>query len=66
MSRLGEVDTVAAASALPAAEFEIDPHPLVVDLSALWAGPLCAHLLGLAGARVVKVESLGRPDGARR
>ena len=40
--------------------------PLVVDLSALWAGPLCAHLLGLAGARVVKVESTGRPDGARR
>src|SRR5215471_8873657 len=23
---------------------------LVVDLSAMWAGPLCAHLLGLAGA----------------
>ena len=40
--------------------------PLVVDLSALWAGPLCAHLLSLAGARVVKVESVGRPDGARR
>jgi hypothetical protein len=39
--------------------------PLVVDLSALWAGPLCSHLLGLAGARVVKVESVGRPDGAR-
>jgi crotonobetainyl-CoA:carnitine CoA-transferase CaiB-like acyl-CoA transferase len=40
--------------------------PLVVDLSALWAGPLCASLLGLAGARVVKVESGARPDGARR
>jgi crotonobetainyl-CoA:carnitine CoA-transferase CaiB-like acyl-CoA transferase len=40
--------------------------PLVVDLSSLWAGPLCAHLLGLAGARVVKVESTGRADGARR
>ncbi|HEY3142762.1 MAG TPA: CoA transferase, partial [Acidimicrobiales bacterium] len=40
--------------------------PLVVDLSALWAGPLCAHLLGLAGARVIKVESSRRPDGARR
>ncbi|MCQ9183673.1 CoA transferase [Streptomyces sp. IBSBF 2953] len=37
----------------------------VVDLSALWAGPLCARLLGLAGARVVKVESTTRPDGAR-
>jgi crotonobetainyl-CoA:carnitine CoA-transferase CaiB-like acyl-CoA transferase len=40
-------------------------RPLVVDLSAMWAGPLCAHLLGLAGARVVKVESWVRPDGAR-
>jgi len=38
---------------------------LVVDFSALWAGPLCAHILGLAGARVVKVETPGRPDGAR-
>ncbi|MFE7746344.1 CoA transferase [Nocardia sp. NPDC057455] len=39
---------------------------LVVDFSALWAGPLCAHLLGSAGARVVKVETPNRPDGARR
>nr|WP_249358183.1 CoA transferase [Nocardia cyriacigeorgica] len=39
---------------------------LVVDFSALWAGPLCAHLLGLAGARVVKVETPDRLDGARR
>lgn len=38
---------------------------VVVDLSSLWAGPLCAHLLGLAGARVIKVESVSRPDGAR-
>jgi hypothetical protein len=39
--------------------------PLVVDLSSLWAGPLAARLLRLAGARVVKVESTRRPDGAR-
>ncbi|MEU5842106.1 CoA transferase [Rhodococcus sp. NPDC047139] len=48
----------------------LSPRPvaglLVVDFSALWAGPLCAHLLGLAGARVVKVETPSRPDGARR
>ncbi|MFK4100307.1 CoA transferase [Streptomyces sp. NPDC019531] len=37
----------------------------VVDFSALWAGPLCARLLGLTGADVVKVESTARPDGAR-
>jgi hypothetical protein len=39
---------------------------VVVDLSALWAGPLCGDLLARAGARVVKVESTQRPDGARR
>ncbi len=38
---------------------------LVVDLSSMWAGPLCARLLGLGGARVVKVETPDRPDGAR-
>lgn len=40
--------------------------PLVLDLSSLWAGPLCAHLLQRAGARVIKVESRQRLDGARR
>jgi hypothetical protein len=39
--------------------------PRVVDLSALWAGPLAAHLLWLAGADVVKVESRSRPDAMR-
>jgi hypothetical protein len=34
----------------------------VVDLSALWAGPLCAGLLARAGAEVVRIESLSRPD----
>jgi hypothetical protein len=38
---------------------------VVADLSSMWAGPLCARLLGLAGARVIKVESADRPDGAR-
>ncbi|HOM14364.1 MAG TPA: CoA transferase [Rubrivivax sp.] len=40
-------------------------RPLVVDLSSLWAGPLCAQLLQQLGARVIKVESIRRPDGAR-
>ncbi len=39
--------------------------PRVLDLSALWAGPLAAHLLWLAGADVVKVESRTRPDAMR-
>jgi len=38
---------------------------VVADLSALWAGPLAASILGRAGARVLKVESTVRPDGAR-
>jgi hypothetical protein len=37
----------------------------VVDLTSLWAGPLCASILGLAGAEVIKVEDPRRPDGAR-
>lgn len=40
--------------------------PLVVDLSSLWAGPLATHLMHLSAARVIKVESSRRPDGARR
>jgi crotonobetainyl-CoA:carnitine CoA-transferase CaiB-like acyl-CoA transferase len=39
--------------------------PLVIDLSALWAGPLAASLLAACGAQVIKVESINRPDGAR-
>ena len=37
----------------------------VVNLGALWAGPLAAHVLTRLGADVVCVESTGRPDGAR-
>ncbi len=40
--------------------------PRVLDLSGLWAGPLCGALLAAAGACVVKCESAARPDGARR
>lgn len=41
-------------------------RPLVIDLAAIWAGPLAAHLLWLAGAEVVKAESPSRPDLIRR
>lgn len=36
--------------------------PAVLDLSALWAGPLCAGLLAEAGLAVTRVESVTRPD----
>lgn len=60
------VDTPYRASRIAAPAKAPKPDgTLVVDLSSLWAGPLCAQLLGRAGARVVKVESTRRPDGAR-
>ena len=37
----------------------------VVDLSSLWAGPLCSQLLRRCGYLITKVESSHRPDGAR-
>jgi crotonobetainyl-CoA:carnitine CoA-transferase CaiB-like acyl-CoA transferase len=38
---------------------------LVLDLSAMWAGPVSASILRQAGWRVLKVEDARRPDGAR-
>lgn len=37
----------------------------MLDLSNLWAGPLAASLLAMAGIEVLKIESPTRPDGAR-
>ena len=38
---------------------------VVVDMSSMWAGPLCGRLLAAAGATVIKVETPARPDGTR-
>ncbi|WP_419946997.1 CoA transferase [Candidatus Poriferisodalis sp.] len=35
----------------------------IVDLTSMWAGPLCTELLGRAGAEVRKASSAARPDG---
>jgi hypothetical protein len=67
---------VALAAAPDPATLELSPDlvesgsprsrvPKVVDLSALWSGPLCGALLRRCGAEVTKVESSRRPDGAR-
>jgi hypothetical protein len=49
---------------------EANPLPLVganvVNLGSLWAAPLAGATLAALGARVIKVESTTRPDGARR
>jgi hypothetical protein len=49
----------------PPAPADRRDRPKVIDLAALWAGPLAAHLLGLAGGAVAKVESPARPDAMR-
>lgn len=49
----------------PKSPGQAERRPLVVDLSSLWAGPLAGQLLSQLGARVIKVESSRRPDGAR-
>ncbi len=38
---------------------------MVLDLSALWAGPLCGGLLAKAGLDVIKIEDPARPDSTR-
>ena len=37
----------------------------VLDMTAFWAGPSCAHFLAMLGAEVIHLESTTRPDGAR-
>jgi hypothetical protein len=64
---LGERSVTTVASANPMGDAPpLTRPPVVVDLSSLWAGPLCTRILLARGARVVKVESTTRPDGARR
>jgi hypothetical protein len=73
ISRLGEVSNNYSQDQLPVsiqnvenvATPRVDKPIEVIDLSSLWAGPLCSHLLHRCGYSVTKVESQQRPDGAR-
>jgi hypothetical protein len=62
---VGEAAVESSPPVDPGPAVEREP-PYVVDLSALWAGPLATSCLLRAGATVVKVEDPRRPDGARR
>ncbi|ALC23782.1 CaiB/BaiF CoA transferase family protein [Streptomyces pristinaespiralis] len=58
-----------ASSPFPSNPLPRNPLPLeglrVLDLATLFAGPLCATMLGDFGAEVVKVEHPTRPDPSR-
>ena len=65
---VGEIraDDTAAALAAAGRPAAGGAAPLrVVDLSTLWAGPLCGAVLAAFGAQVTKVESTRRPDPSR-
>jgi hypothetical protein len=66
-SRVGEVAGRRGVLLHPAGSATARPLAgmTVVNLGSLWAAPLAGDLLARLGARVVKVESTTRPDGAR-
>jgi crotonobetainyl-CoA:carnitine CoA-transferase CaiB-like acyl-CoA transferase len=57
----GELAPPRRRMARPAARSRTEPLK-VVDLSALWAGPLCGAVLAAMGAEVTKIECVSRPD----
>jgi hypothetical protein len=72
--RRGAVDAAALGvlharpSTAPCDHDHARPHlraPRVVDMTAMWSGPLATGLLAALGADVAKVEPAVRPDGLR-
>ena len=64
---VGEVrcDTVAAPLLRLGRPERRERTPRVIDLSALWAGPMCGAVLAAMGWTISKVESVHRPDPTR-
>ncbi len=66
--RVGEITSPNPQAPIPMGKPARRPRggaPRVVDLSALWAGPMCGAILAEAGCEVTKVESTRRPDPTR-
>jgi hypothetical protein len=76
LSFVGEIQWPGPLNSLPVNDYRVnksssinnDRHRFVcqvVDLSSLWAGPLCSRLLMSAGFEVTTIESRHRPDLTR-
>ena len=63
---LGEIPVSPAITSTAEGPSGIRPPHRVLDLSALWAGPLASRLLRLTGCEVTRVESIGREDPLSR
>ncbi len=40
-------------------------RPVIIDMTTMWAGPLCTAVLNELGAVVIRIEPACRPDGLR-
>ncbi len=66
VSLIGEVEPPSEQVDISGGEVKFSVSPTVIDLSSMWAGPLCSWYLMRCGAKVVKIESINRPDGTRK
>lgn len=69
VASVGEIETTATAVTVHAMadppRRALPAHFTVIDLSSLWAGPLCGGILASMGASVLKLETRTRPDAIR-
>lgn len=66
VTSVGEAEPTEDHSDRPGGNTRFVGVPKVVDLSSMWAGPLCGWYLARSGAEVTKIESSTRPDGTRK